>query len=46
MCELTRHTVAEREAAGADGLAGTHREEFRLTPRSLVPQGFMRVPGE
>ena len=46
MCELTRHAMAGHEGAGAAGLVGTRQEEFRLTPRSLVPQGFTRVPGE
>ena len=40
------HGVGVREAAGAVSLIGTRREEFRLTPRPLVPQGFTRVPGE
>jgi hypothetical protein len=45
MCELTRHAMAGHEAADAADLVGTRREEFRLTSRSLVPQGFTRVPG-
>ena len=46
MSELTRHAMAGHEVAGAAGLVGTRREEFRLTPRSLDPQGFTRVPGK